>query len=510
MALAELHRHAEAIAGFDRAIALRPNHAPSWFNRGNTLQTMGRHAEAIESYQRALTLSPDMTGALTNMCRALLATGQAARAIAQLRDALAHGADSATILVGIGHAQLQLGQMAAARESFAAACSAAPDAAQPRWLWATATLPEIAVSELEIAASRTDFAAALDSVDAWYAADTEGRRDRLQLDWPFFLAYHAQDNRALMARFGRLRARLVGEWRRRQPLPEVATIGAGPIRVGIVSPQLYGHSVWFAITRGWFAHMDPARIELHAFHTGSKSDAETEFARTRSASFTVGNRSLAEWVRAIHAVRPNVLIYPAIGMDHMAANLATLRLAQVQLASWGHPDTTGLPAIDGYISAEAYEPPDSEAFYTEALIRLPGLGVSFVPPKIVPRAPDLPSLGIDPSRPVLLCPGAPFKYAPAHDGVLAAIARRVGNGQLVFFHAREKPERSSRLRATARRVLRVRGDELHGSCAVHSVPGYGRLPRAAATRRPVPGYHRLLWFQHRDAGAGAWHAAGCL
>jgi predicted O-linked N-acetylglucosamine transferase (SPINDLY family) len=132
-----------------------------------------------------------------------------------------------------------------------------------------------------------------------------------------------------------LRARLGDEWRRRQPLPlpEVAAIEAGPLRVGIVSPQLYGHSVWFVITRGRFAHMDPARLKLQAFHTGAKSDAETEFARNHAANFTVGNRSLADWVRAIQAVRPNVLIYPAIGMDHMAANLATLRLAPVQLAS---------------------------------------------------------------------------------------------------------------------------------------------------------------------------------
>jgi predicted O-linked N-acetylglucosamine transferase (SPINDLY family) len=533
-ALAELHRYGEAIARFDQALVLRPNHAATWFNRGDALQTLGRHAEAIESYQRALELAPGMPGALANLGTAMLAAGQSARAIETFRAALDSGAKRSTVLAGIGRAQLQLGQAEAARASFAAACDAAPDAAEPRWLWVTAALPDIAMSEAEIAASRPAFAAALAAVDAWYAADTDFRRDRLKLDWPFFLAYQAQANRALMACFGGLRARLLDEWRRRQSFvlvaatepgaavgaglaakgsvapkggaasdagaapdagvgqeagaaadagvaPEVGTateagvapkagaaIDTGPVRVGIVSAQLYRHSVWQAITRGWFAHFDPGRIALHAFHVGVKSDAETAFARSHAAGFTVGNRPLADWVSTIQAARPEVLIYPEIGMDNTTANLASLRLAPVQLASWGHPETTGLPTIDGYISAEAFEPAGAQACYTETLIRLPRLGVSFVPQSTVPRPPDLAALGIDPSRPIVLCPGAPFKYAPANDAVLTEIARRAGNAQLIFFHARNKSDRS--LRLAQRLAARFAAEDLAFDAHVSFLP----------------------------------------
>ena len=43
-------------------------------------------------------------------------------------------------------------------------------------------------------------------------------------------------------------------------------------------------------------------------------------------------------------------------MNALALRLAALRLAPLQAASWGHPETTGLPTIDCYFSAAAFEP----------------------------------------------------------------------------------------------------------------------------------------------------------
>lgn len=444
MALAELHRPAEAIAQFDHALAIKPDHAPSWFSRGDALQGEDRHADAIQSYQRALALQPGMAGALANMGTALLASGRAADAIGIFTDALARGADRCTALVNTGRALQALGRTAEACDSFAAASAAAPDAAQPRWLWAMATIPELPGGVAEVAASRPAFAAAIGALDAWYQAAPG--RDRLELGWPFYIAYKAQNNRALLQQFGAMRGRLMKPW---QPGPAPPQRAPGPIRVGIVSAHISSHSVWHAITRGWFAHFDPTQIALHGFHLGRKSDDETAFARAHTASFVYGEHRFSDWVRDIQAVQPDVLIYPAIGMDNMSANLASLRLAPVQMASWGHPETTGLPTIDYYISAEAFEPSDADPAYSENLIRLPRLGVAFLPQHATPRPPDLAALGIDPDRPIILCPGAPFKYAPDKDHLLAAIAR---HGQLIFFHTKNNSPLSHRLeqRLTAR------------------------------------------------------------
>jgi predicted O-linked N-acetylglucosamine transferase (SPINDLY family) len=103
------------------------------------------------------------------------------------------------------------------------------------------------------------------------------------------------------------------------------------------------------------------------------------------------------------------------------------------VATWGHPETTGLPTIDYYLSGEDLEPPGAAANYTEKLELLPRLGCHFRPIDLAPVYPDAAGAGVDPSAPLLVCPGVPFKYAPQFDRVFPEIARRLGRCQLVFF-----------------------------------------------------------------------------
>jgi predicted O-linked N-acetylglucosamine transferase (SPINDLY family) len=127
------------------------------------------------------------------------------------------------------------------------------------------------------------------------------------------------------------------------------------------------------------------------------------------------------------------VIYPEIGMDATTLRLASLRLARVQLAAWGHPLTTGLATIDGYLSAQAFEPEGAQAHYVEQLLALPGLGCAYRPYGTAPQAADPAALGLQPGDRLLLCPGVPFKYAPREDALLVEIARRCQPCKLVFF-----------------------------------------------------------------------------
>jgi protein O-GlcNAc transferase len=126
---------------------------------------------------------------------------------------------------------------------------------------------------------------------------------------------------------------------------------------------------------------------------------------------------------AVRAAALDVLLYPELGMDRRLLRLAALRLAPLQLVAWGHPVTTGLPTIDGFLSSADMEPPDGDTHYTEHLIRLPGLGAQPLLPR--PGAPvrDRAALGLDPDAAVLLVPQSPFKLLPQHDHLLARCVR---------------------------------------------------------------------------------------
>ena len=58
----------------DRAIALKPDYAEAYYNRGNALRELHRHAEAMDSFERAIALKPDHASAHWNLadCRLLL------------------------------------------------------------------------------------------------------------------------------------------------------------------------------------------------------------------------------------------------------------------------------------------------------------------------------------------------------------------------------------------------------------------------------------------------------
>ena len=85
------------------------------------------------------------------------------------------------------------------------------------------------------------------------------------------------------------------------------------------------------------------------------------------------------FAQALAPDAPHILIYPGLLMDISSIQLAAQRLARVQCNSWGHPETSGLPTMDYFLSSDLMEPPDADAFYTEKLVRLPNLAIYYEP-----------------------------------------------------------------------------------------------------------------------------------
>jgi tetratricopeptide (TPR) repeat protein len=81
-ALGNLGRHAEAVASYDQAISLEPGQATAHNNRANTLRDLGRFADSVESCDRAIALRPDFAMAHLNRGNALGGLRRYAEAIA--------------------------------------------------------------------------------------------------------------------------------------------------------------------------------------------------------------------------------------------------------------------------------------------------------------------------------------------------------------------------------------------------------------------------------------------
>ncbi len=434
-ALQALDRHAEALASYERALAIKPDLVEALNNRATALQALGRDAEALASYDRVLALKPRSAGALFNRGTALDALNRDAEALASYDQAIAIDPGVAETHYRRGFALQALNRHAEALASIERALSLNPDYADARWSLAMFQIPPVYAAGADPGRYRAAFAKELDRLDRWLdSSRIASACSAVGNQQPFYLAYQEENNRDLLQRYGNLCARIMAAWLERQSFAPPGRRGAGgPIRVGVVSRHFQYHSVWSAIVKGWFQRLDGARFALYGFHLGPSGDQETRFAQSRATHFEQGRRGLRQWVEAILGQQLDVLIYPELGMDPMTVKLASLRLAPVQVTTWGHPETSGLPTMDYFLSAEDLEPTGAQAGYVERLVTLPHLGCFYQPGQVIARAPDLPGLGLDPNAPILLCPGMPFKYAPQHDRVLTEIARRLGRCQLVFF-----------------------------------------------------------------------------
>jgi predicted O-linked N-acetylglucosamine transferase (SPINDLY family) len=429
-----LDRPEEALRAYRQATALRPGFAEAWCNLGNVLADRGSHEEAARCLEKAIALKPDHADAHVGMGNVLARARQLERAADCFRRALAIDPGIAVAQLNLGNALIDQGLRAEALECLRAAVALRPGSPEARWALAMAHVPGLRATEDELGRLRGEIGAAFDDLVAWFDAHRGPEAYRaVGVAQPFWLAYQEENNRPLLERYGKLCARLMGEWQARRGLQPAARRAPGPIRVGVVSQFFRDHSVWNALMRGWFERLDAQRFALGAFCLDPQEDAETRFARARAARFEQGHIGLDRWAEVILDAQPDVLIYPEIGMDPMTVKLASLRLARVQVASWGHPETSGLPSIDAYLSAALLEPDNAAEHYSERLVALPNLGCHVHPRKHEAVAPDVAAWGIDAGAPLLVCPGTPFKYAPEHDAVFTAIARRLPEGRLVFF-----------------------------------------------------------------------------
>lgn len=419
---------------YRNVLKAQPTHSDALHLLGMIAHQTGNNEAAIDLISKAIRGNAFTPAYYSNIGGAYLALRRYDEAHASYKKALSLKPEFAEAHHNLGMVLIELGKDSKALASFRKAVSLKPDYAEARWATAMSLLPAVCALDSDPEKCRSDFSRELAKLERWFKKNRVTQPSQIVgSQQPFFLAYQEENNRELLSRYGTLSAQLMADWQKTQGLAPKGTASGNKIKVGIVSAHIHDHSVWNALVKGWFQNLDRNRFELLIFHIGSRHDAETARVQSRATFFTQGKKELRQWAETILNQQPDVLIYPEIGMDPMTVRLANLRLAPVQMASWGHPETTGLPTMDYYLSAEDLEPPNAQNNYTEQLILLPHLGCSYEPLPGASSKPSFNALDIDFNLPVFLCPGTPFKYTPRHDQIFIKIAQRIDQCQFIFF-----------------------------------------------------------------------------
>jgi predicted O-linked N-acetylglucosamine transferase (SPINDLY family) len=280
----------------------------------------------------------------------------------------------------------------------------------------------------------------------------------------FYLHYLGQAFLDEQRRYGALITRMVAaalpSVRASSPLPQPATRRR---RVAVCSGFVRRHTV-MKLFGALITGLDRARFEVGVYYTDTLDNEGTRSVRDAVEHFTMGERPIEAWVDALRAFAPDVIVYPDIGMHPVIQALAALRLAPVQCMLWGHPVTSGLPAIDYFLSSDAMEPDDGERHYHERLVRLPNLGCCFHAPSDEPRVPaELAEKG---ERIDAFFAQSAYKIMPFHDDVLARIAAAVPALRLNLV-PHPQPVVRERLRQRLRRAFAQRGVDFDAQVGVY-------------------------------------------
>jgi predicted O-linked N-acetylglucosamine transferase (SPINDLY family) len=256
----------------------------------------------------------------------------------------------------------------------------------------------------------------------------------------FFLAYQPEGNKHLQQIAAQLYAAACPDLLYSAPhcLQYAPKAKDDRLRIGFISKFMHNHSIG-RTTRGLLANMDRSRFHVSAlFVPPLVDDFVSQFVRDSADDYLVLPSTLQAARLEIAALKLDVLFYQDIGMDAYTYFLAFSRLAPVQCVSFGHPDTTGIPNMDYWVSSENFELPSAADHYSEELFLLHNLGslAYYYRPTLQPTTKTREDFGLPTDRHLYICPQALFKLHPDFDAIIAGILRGDPLGEVVLVEAR--------------------------------------------------------------------------
>lgn len=155
-----------------------------------------------------------------------------------------------------------------------------------------------------------------------------------------------------------------------------------PRRIGVFSGRWFpGTSVYRNFQPFVKALQETYEVVLYYFPRSGVTPDISGFVDIYPITFNNGQLDLSPLIQ-------NDLMlayYPDIGMDLENIILSNLRLAPIQVMSYGHSVSTFGAEIDYFIGGGSVEPPQAAQYYSERLVLLPQLGQGFVRPQYQPQ-----------------------------------------------------------------------------------------------------------------------------
>lgn len=377
-ALKEQARYAEAEQCLRQALQLKPGFAGALSNLGGVLQSQGKLEEAVNAYREALRLQPDLGEAHANLAIVLADMSQLAEAAAFYERHLRRHPNSAEAHNQLGAALQAQGKFEEANRHFEAALTLRPD---NREAYVNLGNSYVYLADLEKA------------LESYRRALSLGPSSVAHSSYAFYLNYSPDHGPEEVASEYR-------QWASKYtPAVDTATpfrnspVPARRLKLGYVSPDFVRHSVAYFIEPVLLNH-DRSQVEVYCYSNVVTSDNFTE--RFRSIADCWRDIRLKTDEQVCEMIRSDGIDILVDLAGHTLGNRLLVfarKPAPVQVTYLGHPNTTGLDAMDYRITDTLTDPPGlNERHNSEQLTRLPRCFLVYTPPADAPAIVPTPVL----------------------------------------------------------------------------------------------------------------------
>ncbi len=408
-----------AKACFQRALKFDAENVDAYYNMAKLYKQLDHINEALLNYEQVISLDPTRFDALINMANILVDQSRLRDAITCLQRAAEVNPSSDRAFINLGNTYRRMGLADKAVHAYDTALGVRyHDGLRIKQ---ALTLPVVYQNQDHIDDCRIGLETQVEEL----------LKDELNVGDPsletsttnFFLAYQNRNNCELQKSIAQLHLLSCPalSWTAPHCAEQVSRNG-GKIRVGFLSTYFRRHSVGRMMV-GLIAQLPKEEFEVVVITTRGKGDPVSRAIEATADDLLYLPESFFGAQRAIGFMELDLLLFADIGMDVRTYFLAFARLAPVQCVTWGHPDTTGIPNMDYFLSSALIEPEDGAEHYSEVLYQLPS------PPTYYPR-PEIPDglksrtdFGISETKTLYLCPQSSVKFHPDVDQLLAGVLR---------------------------------------------------------------------------------------
>lgn len=156
------------------------------------------------------------------------------------------------------------------------------------------------------------------------------------------------------------------------------------LRIGYISQNLVTHIVMNFVIQ-LFSAYDKERFEVYLYQVGGHHDEVSDWLMTMTDGWCeLDGFNAHDAAQKIYDDGIDIL-FDLSGHTEggLTLQICAYKPAPVQLCGIGWFDTTGLSAIDYFLSDIYCDPPENDAFFTEKLLRLPHSHFCYTPPETV-------------------------------------------------------------------------------------------------------------------------------